>query len=128
LHVLVAKTGRGHRNEQAILDLDLFEVGNELEELDVERIEECLVYFIQLAAFVLWDDAFERGLDELEAPVGEVTKVAEELIVVLSYEVLPEEDSVVVLWSIGEQVVSPNLARNSSLHGIVSKDTSAIPL
>ena len=53
-----------------------------------------------LASRVSWNQLFQRASAELQNAVAKVAQICEEFIVVLSDEVGPKENSVLVLWSV----------------------------
>ena len=72
---------------------------------------------------ILGDNSLEATLQEHQASVAEVSKVLKQLTVVLGYEVGPQENRVLLLWTVCKQVVSPNFAWDSCLFGIITEDT-----
>jgi len=72
--------------------------------------------------------AVKGAVGEFEGTVGEVTKVGEELVVVLSNEVVPQEASVLVLRTAAEQEVSPNFGWDARFHGVISENTGVATL
>ena len=68
---------------------------------------------MQVLAFIGWHFSFKGGGEVFEAPVGEVTKVLEELIVILGHEIAPEKDCVLLFWTVGKKIIPPNLRSNS---------------
>ena len=121
LEVAIAVTRVLHRREQTVLQLDSLHLLYVSHDLGVELVEEGGVGRVDLA----WVDGHlgvEGACGEFERAIGEVSKVGEKLVVILGDEVVPEEDSVLILRPIAEQEVPPNLGRNARFHGVISKD------
>lgn len=113
LPVSIASTGEGHGNSQGIFELHIFHQLKEFFEFAIDFINESLVLLVQVLALIGWHFSVKGGSEIFEAPVGEVTKVLEELIVILGDEIAPEKDCVLLFWTVGKQIIPPNLRSNS---------------
>ena len=69
-------------------------------------------------------DSFEGADCKLECTVREISKIGKQLVVVLGYKVVPQEDSVLVLRAVAQQEVSPDLGRDPRVHSVVTEDSS----
>jgi hypothetical protein len=56
------------------------------------------------------------GRDELQRAIDKIAKVVDQLVIVLGLEIVPSKVAIGSLWSIGHQVVAPNLFDNESAH------------
>lgn len=62
-------------------------------------------------------------IDELQDSLDEVSDVGEEFVVVLGLEVSPLEVCIVLLWTIDQEVVSPDFNGDASAFSVVTKDS-----
>jgi hypothetical protein len=67
----------------------------------VQSVQKGVIIPVSLA-FIGGDLAFKNGKNELEAAVGEVAEVGQELAVVLVAEVAPGEGGVLALGPVGK--------------------------
>lgn len=87
-----------------------------------------LVLLVDVITAICGDNSLEAACDELEKTVAEVAEVCEQFIIVLGNEIVPEEDGVLVLWSVNQQVVSPHFRWDASLHSVVAKNSDSTGL
>lgn len=99
LHVSIAETGVGHGDSQGVLELNFLHKLKELLKLSIQRLDKFLVLRV-LGTLISWHLTLKAARQELQASVGEVTKILEELVVVFCNKVGPEEDRVLLLWPV----------------------------
>jgi len=87
-----------------------------------------LVLLVDVITAIGGDNSLEAACDELEKTVAEVAEVCEQFIVVLGDEIVPEEDGVLVFWSVNQQVVSPHFRWDASLHSVVAEHSDSTGL
>lgn len=124
LEVKVAIRAHFHSDAETILHFGRLHKFNVFGEFSEETIHKVHIS-IMLLTFGVGGNGFLIGASqELKDSVTEVTEVGEELVIVLSNEVRPQEYCVLVLRPVNEQVVSPDLAGNTCIHGIITEDTN----
>ena len=76
--------------------------------------------------FTGWDNTVEvLRSEELEGSVDEISKIIEKDAVIGSDELIPGELGIRRLWPMGEQIVSPDIRRYTSILGRIAKNADA---
>jgi hypothetical protein len=124
LNVEIAVRAHLHGSAKTILHFSRLHKFDIFGKLSEETINETHISSLLLSLRIGRNSFLVWACKELKDSVTKVSEVSKKLVIVLRNKIIPQEHSVLVLRSVDEQIVSPDLRRNTSLHSIITKDAN----